>query len=109
MKNTGKWLFIAALVLAIVFAFFTIEGTISEWLTTLVIVLAFAGAYMWVEKDHVKGWFLLALAIATFNGALSEVVYIGDILSKIFAAAVAPFGVAAMALVVKKIVGWFMK
>jgi hypothetical protein len=108
MKNIGKWLFIAALVLAIIFAFFTLDGTIAEWLTTLVIVLAFAGAWMWVEKDHAKGWFLMALALYTFNTGLGEVVFIGDILSKILGAMVAPFGVAALALVWKKIVGWFM-
>jgi hypothetical protein len=108
MKNIGKWLFIVAVVLAIIFSFFTVDATLAGWLTTLVIVLAFAGAYMWVEKDHIKGWLIMALALYTFNTALGEVVFIGDYLSKIFAAMVAPFGVAALALIVKKIVGWFM-
>jgi hypothetical protein len=109
MKNIGKWLFIAAVALAIIFSFFTpFEATLAGWLTTLVIVLAFAGAYMWVEKDQIKGWLIMALALFTFNTALSEVVYIGDLLSQILAAMVAPFGVAAVALIIKKIVGWFM-
>ncbi|MGD8760191.1 MAG: hypothetical protein PVJ07_08045 [Anaerolineales bacterium] len=108
MKNIGKWLFIVAVVLAIIFSFFTVDATLAGWLTTLVIVLAFAGAYMWVEKDHIKGWLIMALALYTFNTALGEVVFIGDYLSQIFAAMVAPFGVAALALIVKKIVGWFM-
>jgi hypothetical protein len=108
MKNIGKWLFIVAVVLAIIFSFFTVDATLAGWLTTLVIVFAFAGAYMWIDRDHAKGWFLMALALYTFNAALGEVVFIGDYLSKIFAAMVAPFGVAALALIVKKIVGWFM-
>jgi hypothetical protein len=108
MKNIGKWLFIAALALAIIFSFFTFDATLAGWLTTLVIVLAFAGAWMWIEKDHMKGWLIVALAFYTFNGALSEVVYIGDLLTQIIGAMVVPFGVSAIALTFKKIVGWFM-
>ncbi len=109
MKNIGKWLFIAALVLAIIFAFVTLEGALAEWLTTLVLLLAFFGAYLWVEKDHAKGWMIIALALYTFHGALGGLVYIGEYLSTIFGAIASMFGVAVLALVVRKIVGWFMK
>lgn len=109
MKDIGKWLFIAALVLAIIFAFVSLDGALAGWLTTLVIVLAFAGAYMWVDKDHAKGWFLMALVLYTFHGSLGGVEIIGEYLTKLFMGMAGPFGVAALALVVKKIVGWFMK
>ena len=106
MKNTGKWLFIVALVIAILGAFVDLS---NEWITTVVLLLAFAGAYMWIDKDHGKGWMITALALAAFAGSLGGLVYIGDFLTDIFTAMVGPFGVAVLALVVKKIVGWFMK
>jgi hypothetical protein len=109
MKTIGKWLFIAALVLAIIFAFVTLDGTLAEWLTTLVLLLAFFGAYLWVEKDHAMEWMILAFALFTFHGALGGLVYIGEYLTTIFGAIASMFGVAVIALVVKKIVGWFLK
>lgn len=106
-NTIGKWLFIAAIVLAILGAFVTLPAT--EWVATLVLLLAFAGAYLWIDKDEAKGWMITALALAAFAGALNGLVYIGGYLTTIFTAIAGIFGVAVIALVVKKIVGWFMK
>ncbi len=106
MKTTGKWLFIIAILVAIVGAFLELS---NEWLTTLVLLLAFFGAYLWIEKDHAKAWMIMALALYTFAGALGGLVFIGGYLTTIFTAIAGIFGVAVLALVVKKIVGWFMK
>lgn len=105
MKNIGKWLFIVALVVALIGAFVDLS---NEWIQTVVLLVAFAGAYMWIDKDDAKGWFIMALALATFAGALGGLVFIGTYLTDIFTAFSAIFGVAVLALVIKKIVGWFM-
>jgi hypothetical protein len=105
MKNLGKWLFIAALVVALIGAFVDLS---NEYIQTSVLLVAFAGAYMWIDKEHAKGWFLMALALYFFHGALDGVVFIGTYLTDIFGAFAGIFGVAAFSLVVKKIVGWFM-
>jgi len=105
MKNIGKWLFVAALVVALIGAFVDLS---NEYIQTVVLLVAFAGAYMWIDKDEAKGWFLMALALHFFHGALGGVTIIGPYLTDIFAAFAGIFGVAAFALVVKKIVGWFM-
>jgi hypothetical protein len=106
MKNIGKWLFIVALVVAIIGGFVDLS---NEWIQTIVLLLAFAGAYMWIEKDHAKYWMIMALALGTFYGALNGLVFIGEYLTTIFGAIAGIFGVAVIALVVKKIVGWFLK
>jgi hypothetical protein len=108
MKNLGKWLFIAALVLAIVFAYVTLEGDLANYLNSVVLLLAFAGAYMWIPMEKKKQWLIVAIALYFFSGALGGLVFIGEHLDKIFGAIGAMFGVAAFALIVKKIVGWFM-
>ena len=104
-KTIGKWLFVIALLLAILGAYVDLS---NEWIQTIVLLVAFAGAYMWIDKDHVKGWFIMALALHFFSGALNGLVFIGPELTTIFGAIGGMFGVAAFALVVKKIVGWFM-
>ena len=106
-KTIGKWLFVVAILLAILGAFVTLPA--AEWITTLILLLAFAGAYLWIDKDDAKAWMITALALAAFAGALGGLVYIGEYLTKIFSAIGSMFGVAVLALVVKKIVGWFMK
>ncbi|MGD8812866.1 MAG: hypothetical protein PVI78_00160 [Anaerolineales bacterium] len=106
-KTIGKWLFIIALILAIVGGFVSLFD--NEWITSLILLLAFFGAYLWIEKDHAKYWMIMALALFTFHGALNNLVFIGEHLTTIFGAIASMFGVAVVALVVRKIVGWFLK
>ncbi len=106
-KTIGKWLFVAALVLAIIGAFLA-DVFSNEWLQTLILLLGFFGAYLWIDKDHAKGWMIMALALVAFAGALDGLVFIGEYLTKIFTAMAGIYAVAAIALIIKKIVGWFM-
>lgn len=106
MKNIGKWLLVVAFALAILGGFVDLT---NEWITTIVIVLAFAGAYMFIEDDKAKGWLIMALVMTTpaIVTSLSGVVGIGDFLTDVFAAFAGPFAVVALAILVKKTVGFF--
>ena len=105
-KTIGKWLFVAAIVLAIIGKF--VDALTADWAVTIILLLAFAGAYLWIEKDHAKGWLIMALALFTFHTALGGLMVIGEYLDMIFGAIGDMFGVAGLALIVKKIVGWFI-
>jgi TctA family transporter len=104
-KTIGKWLFVIAVLLAILGAYVDLS---NEWIQTIVLLVAFFGAYLWIDMEHKKQWLLVAVALYFFSGALGGLVFIGEHLDKIFGAIGAMFGVAALSLVVKKIVGWFM-
>ena len=104
MKNTGKWLLVVAFVLAILGAFVDLS---NEYIHSLVVLLAFAGAYMFIEDDKAKGWLIMALALGVSAGALNGLVFIGEYLTDIFAAMAGVLYVVVLGIFVKKIVGFF--
>lgn len=104
MKNIGKWLLVLAFLLAILGAFVDLS---NEYIHSIVVLLAFAGAYMFIEDDKATGWLIMALALGVFAGSLNGLVFIGEYLTDIFSAMTGIFGVAVLAILVKKIVGFF--
>jgi hypothetical protein len=67
MKTIGKYLFLLALLLALIGGFAKIQNI---WMGTIVALIAAVGASLWLSKEDETAFFVLALALHAFAAVL---------------------------------------
>lgn len=112
LATIGRYTFLGGLAAAaIAGALFSLPSFyVQSWQAPIVYVLmllALVGGYLHVSKESEKGFLLVALSMYFFADRLSFLPYVGSYLSSILGVVGLFLAVAAIAVAVRIIVGWF--
>lgn len=110
LQTAGRWVFLGGLVIAIVYGLLppqTFDATVSQWISYLLMVLAFVGAILHLGEGIETKFIILTIGLAIFGSSFGDIPQVGMYIQGMFNVVTYYLGVASVALVVRNVVGWF--
>ena len=118
--NTGiavasRWAFLLGILLAIIVGLVSnmpnlaLDPAILDWLFYLLMVLGFFAGYVFISQEHEHTFLLLAIGLAVFANSFGNLPTVGAFLNAVLGTIGYFFGVVVVAIVVRKIIAWYME
>ena len=88
---------------------FGLDPAILDWLFYLLMVLGFFAGYVFISQEHEHTFLLLAIGLAVFANSFGNLPTAGAFLNAVLGTIGYFFGVVVVAIVVRKIIAWYME
>lgn len=105
LELVAKWVFLVGLLLSILIG---IVPGLPSWLYIVFILMGLLTGFLYVRKENEVHFFLLAIALFTFNAQLNGLPYAGQYVGGTLNAVSFYLGLAAISVAVRNIVGWYV-
>lgn len=110
LQSAGRWVFLGGLVIAIVYGLLppqTFDGQVSQWISYLLMVLAFAGGILYIGEGNETKFVILTIGLAIFGSSFADIPQLGTYIQGMFNVVTYYLGIASVALVVRNVISWF--
>lgn len=112
LATVGRYIFLGGLVIAIIAGlFFAVPSLmVQAWqlpVVYLLIALALVGGFLHISKESENSFLLIALAVYFFSDRLGYIPVVGSYLTSMLGVVGVFLSIAALAVVARKVVGWF--
>jgi len=115
MYVASRWAFLLGILLAIIVGLVSnmpnlaLDPAILDWLFYLLMVLGFFAGYVFISQEHEHTFLLLAIGLAVFANSFGNLPTAGAFLNAVLGTIGYFFGVVVVAIVVRKIIAWYME